>query len=266
MSFYFLLIIAVLVLGSLSLNWKQRWLDWQQGAATAPENSQAVGGVTTGAAALAAPIRERMTQEFTSIRNRLPFTARQPDLAQRFREWATAALAQDENTSSWLKALSAEANIAFTQQVAEFCTEMGFELSALLDGQLNQLPTTEQKAREIVLHYCRANRQAAVAQHDFDAFKRYLAYLRAPSQKANQLFGQSLYVKLVQQEVAPPPPFDIMLASEADRRAHIVTAIRQAAAQQPAAFHAALQEVITEGNKNLGKERVTGYASAQLQR
>lgn len=253
MSFYLSLIMAVLVLGMLSRSWKQRWLAWQQRKVTdgerAPgETPGAIARVAADVETLTAPVRVRVTQGFTELRNSLNFNAKQADLAERFRTWATAALAEDEKVVRWLNALSPAANVAFTQQVAEFCREMGFELTALLAGELEQLPTAEQKAREIVLLYCRTNRQAAFAQDEFDASKRLLAYLRAPTQRSNQLFGQALYRKLTEHGLTPTPPFDVTKATAAELHAQILTTIRQVAAQRPEAFTTVLGKMLAEAD------------------
>lgn len=248
MSFYLSLILAVLVLGTLSRSWKQRWLAQQQNKVMEGKGKtpNAIAKVATSVETLTAPVRDRVAQEFTGLRNSLDFNAKQADLAQRFRAWATTALAEDEKVVRWLTGLSPAANVAFTQQVAEFCCEMGFDLAALLNGDLEQLPTAEQKAREIVLLYCRTNRQAAFAQNEFDASKRLLAYLRAPTQKGNQRFGQTLYRKLVEHGLVATPPFDITQATEAEVNSQILTTIRQIAAQHPDAFTTALGKVVAD--------------------
>ncbi len=248
MQFYLSLLIAVIVLGTLSRNLKQRWLGVQEPLSGAAEdqatglNPAALGATTT--ASFQAPI-DRMAQELSTLRDKLTFGSKGPDLSQRFRTWAAAALAHDGQVSAWLTGLSPEAHTAFTHQVAEFCSEMGFALAALVDGQLAEIPATAQQAETIVLQYCRANQQAALAQDDFDAAKRFLAYLRAPSHKSNLAFGQKLYSRLIEEKIVPPPSFDMMLAAEEKRRAEGVAAIHQAAAQQPTIFNIILKEIIT---------------------
>lgn len=250
MAFYLSLLMAVLVLGTLSRSWQQRWLTWQQRKMTdsAPQEDSPgpIAKVATGVEALSAPVRARVARELAGLRNNLDFGARQAALAERFRSWAMTALAEDEKVVRWLTALSPAANAAFTQQVAEFCHEMGFDLIALLDGELQQLPTAEQKAREIVRLYCRTNCQAAFAQNEFDASKRLLAYLRAPAQKHNQRFGEDLYRKLVEEGLAPTPAFDVAQATEAELRAQILMVIRQVAAQHPDAFTTVLGKMVAE--------------------
>ncbi|MCE7984882.1 MAG: hypothetical protein DYG89_27225 [Caldilinea sp. CFX5] len=259
MSFYLSLIMAVLVLGMLSRSWKQRWLAWPQnkgpGEGAMPDATPdampdatpgAIARVATSVETLTAPARARVAQEFTQLRNSLDFNAKQVDLAEGFRTWATTALVEDEKVVRWLNALSPAANVAFTQQVAEFCREMGFELTALLNGELTQLPTAEQKARAIVLLYCRTNREAAFAQDEFDASKRLLAYLRAPTRKNNQRFGQNLYRKLAEHGLAQTPPIDVTKATDAEVHAQLLATIRQVAAQQPDTFTTVLAKVMAE--------------------
>lgn len=255
MGFYLSLIMVVLMLGTLSRRWKQRWLAPQQskeiaGAAAEDEAKDempsAIVRWATGVEALTAPMRTQMVQKVSGLRDSLDFNARQTNLAQRFRTWATTALTEDEKVMRWLTALSPAANVAFTQQVSEFCHEMGFDLTSLLDGELKQLPTAEQKAREIVLLYCRTNCQAAFAQDEFDASKRLLAYLRAPTQRNNQIFGQNLYRKLAEQGLASTTPFVVTQPTEAELQTQMLATIRQVAAQQPDTFTAVLGKVMAE--------------------
>lgn len=238
MPFTFLLVFVVAILGTLSLKLKNRW-----------QANQALTADASPAQPLPRqPLRlARLTQEVSTWRNRLPFASKRPDLSARFRAWAADTFAQDEALSGWLLALSPGAHKAFTQQVAEFCDEMGFALAALVDGQLAEIPATAQQATTIVLQYCRANQQAALAQDDFDAAKRFLAYLRAPTQKASLEFGQKLYSRLVEEKMIPPPSFDMMMATEETRRANSLAAIHHAAAQNPTAFNTILKAVTLDG-------------------
>lgn len=255
MSFYISLLLSISVLGLLSRSWQQRWRARQ----TAKLERPAVGGQL-------GQLSERVGAEFAALRNKVAFDTNHPpawaervrqvvttppllratasqqaELAQRFRRWAATALQEELATSAWLAALSTEANIAFTHQIAEFCEEMGFDLAALVDGQLDQVPNAAQQATQIVRHYCRANYQAAVAQNDFDATKRLLAYLRAPFQKANQTFGQQLYSKLVERQVV-----SVALPTTEEAPAQVLEIICQAAASNPTDFSTVLNEVIHE--------------------
>lgn len=251
MSFYLSLIMAVLVLGMLSRSWKQRWLGWQENKVTDSQAAQnetpdTIARVAASVETLTTPVRTRVVEEVTSLRKRLAVGAKQAELADRFRAWAVLALTEDEKVVRWLTGLSPAANVAFTQQLAEFCGEMGFDLTALLAGELQQLPTAAEKAREIVRLYCRTNHQAAFAQNEFDASKRLLAYLRAPTQRSNQIFGESLYDKLVAQGLAPAPPFNITQATVDALHTHRLATIRQVAAQQPDAFTTVLGKMMAE--------------------
>ena len=251
MPFTFLLVIAVAALGTLSLRWKALWQAKQVAPSLATETRPAEQPTLP---------RARLAQGITTLRNKLPFISHRPDLSQRFRVWTRETFAHEEALNQWLSALSPDAHKAFTQQVAEFCDEMGFALTDLIDGELAEIPATAQQAQTIVLQYCRANQQAALAQDDFDAAKQFLAYLRAPTHKANLHFGQRLYGKLIEEKLVPPPSFDMMLASEEKRRANSLAAIHHAASQQPAAFNAVLKAVALDGIEPVGDSPASSTA------
>ncbi|MCX6046228.1 MAG: hypothetical protein NT075_14040 [Chloroflexi bacterium] len=250
MPFFISMILAALIFGSLSMSWKERWLAWKSAKAS-PANDQNPTAEPTS-------LPGRVTHKFATLRSKLPFGAKQPPLAQRFGVWANTVLPMDDPLLSWLNSLDPEASTAFTQQVAEFCTEMGFELAALIDGPLEQVPSAAQQAKQIVLHYCYANQEAAFAGTDFAASKRFLVYLRAPFSKTNRVFGQKLYRKLVDKEVVPAPSFELLLASEEKRRAQSLEAIRKAAVENPTAFNLALTEATIESELTERKPKLRG--------
>ncbi|CAN5749684.1 hypothetical protein BH10CHL1_BH10CHL1_00180 [soil metagenome] len=250
MPFFISMILAALLFGSLSMSWKERWLAWKNAKAS-PPNEQAPIAATP-------PPPGRVTRELTALRSKLPFGAKQPPLAQRFGAWANIVLPVDDPLLNWLNSLAPEASVAFTQQVDEFCTEMGFALSALVDGHLEQVPSAAQQAKQIVLHYCYANQTAAAAGTDFIASKRFLVYLQAPFAKTNRVFGQKLYRKLVDKEIIPAPSFELLLASEEKRRVQALDAIRKAAAENPRAFNLALTEATIESELTERKPKLKG--------
>ncbi|MBX3012664.1 MAG: hypothetical protein KF832_14205 [Caldilineaceae bacterium] len=255
MSVYFILIVALLSLGFMARGWKQRLRLGQ------PKSTASTGEPSTNShAPTPMPLQVRATQTLAALRERFSRGA-QPDLALRFRAWVTATLTEDADVQRWLQRLPPDALLAFTQQVAEFCDEMGFQLADLVDGTLNQMPATADKAKAIVVSYCRANYQAAGAQADFDALKRFFRYVHAPAQKENQQFGQALYARLVQKQAAPPPSFDTAMASATQRQAYILNAIQQAAAQQPQIFTAALKEVVAQSQAAPTSEEQTMAAA-----
>lgn len=257
MAFYISLLLAVSVLGLLSRSWRQRWNEQKRLAGAQLAVEREVEQWATRASTEFATLRDKLgkvTEQPTAWAGHVqemvaqsgwPRTADQrPDLAHRFREWAITTLQQEPATTAWLAALSPKANLAFTQQVAEFCEEMGFDLAALVDGQLAQVPQAAQQATQIVRFYCNANYTAALSQTDFDATKRFLGYLRAPLQKSNQAFGQRLYTKLVEKQLVAD---NAGATPTAD--AQVVEAICQAASHNAAAFSAVLNEVIRQNEK-----------------
>ena len=238
MSFYLMLMLGVIIAGTLSARWKSRLLSQRAAQSDSPEGQQDPADRQ--------PLTRRVTRELGVLRSKFFADSQQSALAQRFGAWLNRVLPADDPLLVWLNLLPAEPIQAFTEQVAEFCNEMGFTLPTLVDGQLGHAPSAEQRATQIVLHYGYANYHAALAVTEFSASQRVLAYLRSPSSKANRDFGQKLYMKLVDKDVVPLPPFEILLTSEEKRDAQALEAIRGAAAQNPAAFNAALTEMLVE--------------------
>lgn len=262
MAFYISLLLAVSVLGLLSRSWRQRWEERKRLTSERPavevQREQR-------SEKLSEQLSTRIGTEFVTLRDRLGKVTAQspawatrvqqmvtqpswprttnntPDLAHRFREWAVTKLQQEPATTAWLAALSPKANLAFTQQVAEFCEEMGFDLAALVDGRLAHVPQAAQQATEIVRFYCNANYTAALSQPDFDATKRFLAYLRAPLQKRNQAFGQQLYTNLVEKQLVTPPTGSAPITDP-----QVVEAICQAATSHSTSFSMVLNEVVRQ--------------------
>ena len=249
MPFYLMLMIGVIIVGTLSSRWKSRLLAQKNAKPDLPEGQQALADNH--------PLTTRVTRELDALRSKFFADSQQPALAQRFMAWLNRVLPADDPLLVWLNLLPAEPIEAFTEQVAEFCSEMGFTLATLVDGQLGHAPGAEQRATQIVLHYGYANYQAALAVTEFSASKRVLAYLQSPSSKANRDFGQKLYMKLIDKDVVPLPPFEILLTSEEKRNAQALEAIRSAAAQNPVAFNAALTEMLAESATSEQPQGVT---------
>lgn len=256
-AFFISLLLVVSVLGLLSRAWLRRWRTRQQ---TKQERSSAGDQLEQFAA--------QVNGQFAALRSKMALDPNQPtawaerirqriavptlrssanqatDLAQRFRQWTATALHEEQATSAWLAALSTEAHTAFTQQITEFCEEMGFDLAALVDGQLDSFPTTAQQATQIIRYYCRANYEAAAAQDDFEATRRFLAYLRAPLAKEHQAFGARLYASLQEKQVATEPA---ETTTGTTTPTQMLETICATAVRNPTAFNAVLSEVVNVG-------------------
>lgn len=166
------------------------------------------------------------------------------DLAPRFRAWAVQAAADDTAVKDWLNALSDEGLQAFTENLVAFCSDMGFELSWLVEQQFDKDPELAQAAKRIVLHYCRACLQAAVAQEDLEVYKQLLAFEQNPFSRKNQAFGERLFAKVIEEGLVAAKMSEYFLAPPKERQQLAAAAICQAAAKDSAAFNRAVREVM----------------------
>ncbi|MEZ4726478.1 MAG: hypothetical protein R3E79_05030 [Caldilineaceae bacterium] len=263
-SFFLSLLLVVFVLGLLSRSWLHRWRTRQSAKQARPSAGEQLDQLAA-----------QLNGQFTALRSKVALDPNQPlawaegvrqkigipalrnsakqaaELSQRFRQWTATALQEEETTSTWLAALSIEAHTAFTQQIAEFCEEMGFDLATLVDGQLNSFPNAAQQATQIVRYYCRANYEAAIAQDNFEATRRFLAYLQAPLAKENQAFGARLYARLQEKQVATEAP---ETATGTATPPQMLETICATAVRNPTVFSTILSEVV-HGSEPIGAPR-----------
>ncbi|MBV7329465.1 hypothetical protein KFU94_14680 [Chloroflexi bacterium TSY] len=255
MSLVIFMLMAVLIFGLFSILWERRWKNrntepLEEQIATSPPNVSLTTRVTEGASAL-----------WTKLSSR----EQQPALADLFRTWSDQALAADIEVYNWLNALFDPAYTAFIEHMAEFADEMGFRLVDLVEGQMAQLPSVEQSATQIILNYCRANQQAALAQEDFDGYHLYAAYLQSPTSIDSQRFAQQLYAKLVEQQVVSAPTPELLALTEQERVAQMQDVIRQAA-EKPEPFGAVLSAVAAERQQSAADLTVAAIVERAMQK
>jgi hypothetical protein len=169
----------------------------------------------------------------------------QADLPQRFRTWMNSVAADDTAVKEWLNGLSDEGIQAFTKHLETFCTDMGFELGWLIDHQLEQNPELTQMATAIVLNYCRACQQAALAQEDLEAYKKLKAFEQHPANKRQQAFGEKLFARVIEEGLVVGSVSDYLGAPPEERSRLMVEAVRKAAEKNPQAFSRVLKETLT---------------------
>lgn len=204
----------------------------KRAAAATPEDE---AHRATAAAAVGGGIRDL----YNRIVHRTP-----SDLPQRFRTWGVKAAADDATVKDWLNGLTPEGLQAFTKNLAKFCSDMGFELSWLVEQPGDKNPEWVHVAERIVLHYCRACQQATIAQEDFEAHKRILEFEQNPSSKKNEAFGERLFAKLIEEDLATGSMSAYLLQPPIERRRRVREAIREAVAKDSVAFDRAVKGVV----------------------
>lgn len=160
--------------------------------------------------------------------------------------WLTEAFAENPAERTWFATLTPEQFKLLRNELIAFCTTLGFDLVWLVEQAPLKPTNVEQTGKTLVTHYCRALRASVLVQDDLKALQRYQAFLTNPTSKENLAFGQQLYARLVDMKAAPVATPELLMAGEKERQSFVVQNI-QAAAQNEAAFGAALKEVALGG-------------------
>ncbi|MGH8549756.1 MAG: hypothetical protein ACRERU_14365 [Methylococcales bacterium] len=171
------------------------------------------------------------------------------DFPPRFKAWAVRAAAGDTSLTDWLNALPEEGLRGFAEQLTEFCSEMGFDLSWLVDGKFDGHPELARAAERIVLHYYSACQQGAVAQEDLDVYKQLLDFERNPFGRKNRTFVERLFAKVVEDGLVAAKMSEYFSAPPKERQQIAVTAIREAWAKDDAALIRAVKEILSGPKK-----------------
>lgn len=161
--------------------------------------------------------------------------------AERFQTWAATNIS-DTGLRAWLTGLSPEAASALTEQLAEFCINLGFELDWVLTDQLAKDPEIAQHARSVIEAYCLACWRAAQGYNEFETFKTIQDILQAPFARERQELSQRLFAELVKHNMAPSVPAELFVAAEKERQEHMAQAIQQAAETNREGFKQALKD------------------------
>ncbi|ETW99597.1 MAG: hypothetical protein ETSY1_14395 [Candidatus Entotheonella factor] len=197
---------------------------------------------------------------YNTIMNRQP-----EDFPQRFRDWVVDA-SDDSAVKDWLQALSDEGLKAYTKHLSRFCTDMGFELTWLVDQKLEKRDAQlAQTAKQIVLHYCQACQQAASCQEALEAHKQLASLEQNPSGRRNRTFGEKLLAKLVDAELVTTLPTEFLGATAAERQQLIAEAINEASSKDQVTFSRLVREVLYDGyngTETAEAEASTGDPSA----
>lgn len=145
--------------------------------------------------------------------------------------------------AAWLKNLPEEALVALSGGVSAFCSELGFEISWLLEHQLDEEPKLKALISQIVLNYLSACYQAALSWADTHTF-RMLGELE--SHLANDKpFVRELYFMLGQNKLIQPASSNLFLGQEEELHSYMIEEIRQAMHTNKAAFKRVLKELLT---------------------
>lgn len=205
------------------------------------ETQEAIKESTTGEAEQDQGPTGPLARYAANVRSRL--TRNKQETAKKFQTWADATI-EDDQLRTWLTRLSPEAISALTEQLADFCVNLGFELPWLLDGSLDRDPEIKQGAVAVVSSYCQACWNAAQSYANYELFKLLLEIEHEPFMRKHHDLGRRLFAELVKREMADAAPPELFMASEKERQTHMTKAIQQAAESNREMFKAVLKDVL----------------------
>lgn len=168
--------------------------------------------------------------------------ANRPDQALLFQTWASANF-QNGELRTWIAGLSKEQIHALAEQLAAFCTSLGFNLDWLANQRLSSNPSLESAAITIVEHYCTACLDATTVQGAFQQFKKALDLIEQPFSREHKPITQKLYAELVRRNAAEPMSPDLMVASEQARQEHIARMLKEISTSSWTTFMDTFEEV-----------------------
>jgi hypothetical protein len=229
--------IFAVVVGATSIVIDRRWRSRQSSADTPAEEASAT------------PLLSRMTDRVAATLGRMPIMGdrltrrKDANLPSQFQAWIARSSAEDPSLNQWVQGLSKEALEAFTDHVSAFCSEMGFELSWVVQQRLDTQPDLARAFEKVVLDYCRACREAAAAQDELEVYKALQAFEANPSSRRTQAFGQKLFAKVVEAGLTSVSMSEYLMATPKEQQQQMVRAIREAAKTHSATFNRLLKEV-----------------------
>ena len=161
-------------------------------------------------------------------------------LEERFESWIMGDDGVNSNLKKWVAELSEEEGKTLVNRLVLHCAESSMDLEWLFGEELNHQDLRD-ALQDTVVDYLTSCMSAAQAAEDARAFKVYRAFDKKPKSKFNQELGRKLYAKLVDDGVISVSTEALLDTSNKKRQKHIVSTIRQCAADNPVAFYHSLK-------------------------
>ncbi|MEZ4707687.1 MAG: hypothetical protein R3A44_10795 [Caldilineaceae bacterium] len=235
-------VIVIVLLIGLGRILKRKWMAQQEQASVSGASSADVPSEQRGIRAhLTSSIQERF-QGWQSALGR----QKAKHIVPQFRQWVDEASAADVEVQQWLAVLTDEQIGVLSEHLADFCLDMGFELSWLFEEQPMQNKELKQGLTQIGLLYCRASYEAVKMQEEVQIFRIYRDYMQNPQSRPHRELGEHLFGKLVEQGMSKVSISEHLAASDRIRQQQIVDAIEHSAAYDPRKLRTLLKGVLIE--------------------
>lgn len=197
-----------------------------------------------------------LKRPFFRLRRR--WQQRQRPVAEALRAWARDAALHEREALytqlpaeatqfiAWLNRLDEADLLSFSQQVTDFCAEIGLPLTWLVDGTLADDPDLQITAENALTLYSLACWQAKEAEAHIAAFTTFRAWQINPMSSHNLPLSGRLFDRLVHHHLAQAPPPSLILQGEKERQAYVAKAIQTAASTDRTTFNEVLVAVLVE--------------------
>ncbi|MFM8330909.1 MAG: hypothetical protein ACKN9T_04415 [Candidatus Methylumidiphilus sp.] len=211
-----------LVVGFLAA-YALQWAGYWQAPAQIKQHIMALPG------ALAAAGRAGLRRAGQKILS--PFHRRQ-SLPAKFRAFAADDLGGNPAMQAWLLSLPEPAFQALTQGAVRYCADLKIDLSWLAERHIDVAPPVRQAARAIVADYLHGCWLAVRNKKGIVLFGVYQQLVAEPADSRHTDLRRRLFNRVTTLGLAGPvPAHELIMATERQRQALAIKAIREAAAK-----------------------------------
>lgn len=161
------------------------------------------------------------------------------------RAWADYAF-ETQEVAQWLKDLDRKQMRSLVDEMMDFGARFGFDPNWVLEARVEvdaELNATLSKSME---DWVNSRYQAAQAQDRVIVFQRYQQLIEKPNAGDNLALAQALYTRLVEANLTPQPPADLILSTDKARQNYTVEQIQSAAKKDWASFSAILLSLMND--------------------
>lgn len=176
------------------------------------------------------------------------------DRVQAMRAWVPEN-AGNKQVEAWFAEQPDETVRNMIVELDVFAKRRGFNL----DWALGMVDVPDEKLqkelRSAIVQYLKARQAADGVSGNIEDYTLYRDLVTNPARNLEKL--QSLYTELVNRDLAPTTPPDMVMANSATRRAFLVDKIKQAAATDWKQFNEAMQTVMVSDEPEAVEETAT---------
>lgn len=192
-----------------------------------------------GRAALVGAVPEVITR-----RRREDLDAISAELPQKFGAWvANLPSANAKQLTERLALLPQPHFTLLTEQIADFCSDLNFELSWLIDGKVQRDPKLQQELTAVVVDHALVQWRAMALQADLYTFMTVELWLQESTVTTHREMARQLFTLLSEHDLVEISP-NMFLATDAERIDYTIKLVRDVATTKREAFQEVVREML----------------------